>query len=68
SILERDMARLYYDRDAQGIPKGWVKMMKASIHTCAPVFNTDRMVAEYVTRIYAPDVAATEPVLSSVIA
>ena len=39
SILERDMARLYYDRDANGIPKGWVKMMKAAIRTCAPMFT-----------------------------
>ena len=68
SILERDMARLYYDRDANGIPKGWVKMMKAAIRTCAPMFNTDRMVADYVSKIYAPDAAVAEPVLSSVIA
>ena len=46
---------LYYNQDDQGIPHGWVAMMKASIKTNAPLFNTDRMIADYVTKVYAPD-------------
>ena len=52
TLLEQDVARLYYDRDRHGIPHKWVAMMKASIRTHAPLYNSDRMVAEYVTRVY----------------
>ncbi|MEO0458187.1 MAG: alpha-glucan family phosphorylase, partial [Cyanobacteria bacterium P01_A01_bin.114] len=51
--LEREIVRLYYDCDRAGIPRKWVKRMKASIRTIAPYFNTDRMVTEYVTKLYA---------------
>lgn len=53
-LLEEEIAPLYYDRDADGIPYRWIQMMKASIKTNAPLFNTDRMIADYVTRTYAP--------------
>ncbi|HOV67662.1 MAG TPA: hypothetical protein PLI31_04790, partial [Methanoregulaceae archaeon] len=35
-----------------GIPHAWVRMMKASIRTCAPRFSARRMVKEYVERYY----------------
>jgi starch phosphorylase len=53
-LLEEKIVPLYYDQDEQGIPHGWVKMMKASIKTNAPAFNTHRMIADYATKIYAP--------------
>jgi starch phosphorylase len=53
-LLREEIVPLYYDRDEQGIPHNWVKMMKASIRTNAPIFNTDRMVGEYVAKLYAP--------------
>jgi starch phosphorylase len=66
-LLETEIAPLYYDQDANGIPQGWVQMMKASIRTNAPVFNTDRMVADYVAKMYAPGAAIEqEPILASV--
>ncbi|MEO0350155.1 MAG: alpha-glucan family phosphorylase [Cyanobacteria bacterium P01_A01_bin.15] len=52
--LERDIVRLYYDCDRHHIPRGWVKRMKASIRTIAPVFNSDRMVSDYVNQLYVP--------------
>ncbi|MGD1861564.1 MAG: alpha-glucan family phosphorylase [Leptolyngbyaceae cyanobacterium] len=58
TLLEREIAPVFYDRDRQGIPHKWIAMMKASIRTNAPQFNSDRMVAEYVTQAYLPDVAA----------
>lgn len=54
STLEEQIVPLYYDRDARGIPRGWVAMMKESLKSCGPVFNTDRMVSEYATEVYAP--------------
>lgn len=52
--LEEQILPLYYDRDAAGIPRGWVAMMKESLKTNGPLFNTQRMVAEYATEVYAP--------------
>lgn len=54
SLLQDDIVPLYYDQDEQGIPHGWVNMMKASIKSNAPAFNTHRMIADYVTQVYAP--------------
>ena len=65
-LLEEEIIPLYYDQDANGIPQNWVRMMKASIRTNAPLFNTDRMVADYVAKMYAPGVGAIDPILTSV--
>lgn len=53
-LLEEEIVPLYYDQDRSGVPHRWIAMMKASIKTNAPAFNTHRMIADYVTRIYAP--------------
>lgn len=65
-LLEEEIVPLYYDRDENGIPHGWIEMMKQSIKTNSPLFNTDRMIADYVTQMYAPGSAAKfEPILAS---
>jgi len=67
-LLEQEIVPLYYDQDAQGIPHRWVQMMKASIKTNAPLFNTDRMIADYVSQVYVPEIAAhVEPILAKVL-
>ena len=53
-ILENDVVPLYYDRDASGIPRGWLAKMKASMKRLSPIFSTNRMVAEYAERFYLP--------------
>ncbi|WP_250124494.1 alpha-glucan family phosphorylase [Chroococcidiopsis sp. CCMEE 29] len=58
-LLEEEIIPLYYDQDANGISHGWIQMMKASIKTNAPLFNTDRMIADYVTQVYAPGCSAS---------
>jgi glycogen phosphorylase len=50
--LEQEVVPLYYDRDADRVPHRWVAMMKRSIETLAPAFNSDRMVREYAEKIY----------------
>ncbi|HEY9705503.1 MAG TPA: alpha-glucan family phosphorylase, partial [Allocoleopsis sp.] len=52
-LLEEEIVPLYYDQDQNGVSTGWVKMMKESIKTNSPVFNTDRMLADYLTKVYA---------------
>jgi starch phosphorylase len=51
-VLEEQVIPLFYDRDADGMPRGWVEMMKHAIKTLVPAFNSDRMAAEYAERIY----------------
>jgi starch phosphorylase len=51
-VLEQAVVPTYYDRDEQGVPRKWLAMMKRSITTLAPEFNSDRMVEDYARRIY----------------
>jgi starch phosphorylase len=53
--LEESIIPLYYDRDASGIPRGWIGVMREAIRSCAPVFSMRRMVKEYTTRFYVPE-------------
>jgi starch phosphorylase len=53
-ILENRIAPLFYKRDANGLPTGWIKMMKASIATVTPRFSTARMVRDYTEQAYLP--------------
>ena len=56
-LLEKEIVRLYYERDAQGIPHGWVQVMKEAVRTSAVQFSTFRMLTEYVTQVYQPLIA-----------
>src|SRR2546430_2134719 len=51
-VLTDEVIPRFYERDDAGIPRRWVAMMKQSIQTLVPQFSSDRMVAEYVERIY----------------
>ena len=51
-VIENRVVPTFYDRDASGIPLKWIKMIKESIKTIAPVYNTNRMVKEYVNKYY----------------
>lgn len=52
-VLEKQVVPLYYDRDSEGFPRKWISMMKNSLATLVPEFNSDRMVEEYARRIYS---------------
>ena len=51
--LEQDVVPLFYNRDGSGLPRGWIAMMKRAIQTLAPKYNSNRMVEDYVRRIYS---------------
>jgi len=53
-ILERDIVPLFYMRDKQGVPHGWMRMVKESIRTLSPRFSTRRMMKEYIECSLAP--------------
>jgi len=52
-VLEQEVVPLYYERGSDGLPRKWISMMKRSIVTLVPEFNSDRMVEEYARRIYS---------------
>jgi starch phosphorylase len=53
-LLEQQIIPTYFERESDGIPHGWIAIMKETIRSCAPAFNTRRMVKEYTTRYYVP--------------
>jgi starch phosphorylase len=52
--LEREVIPLYYDRDATGLPRGWIQRVKRAMRTLAWRYNADRMVMDYVKECYLP--------------
>ena len=50
--LEKEIIPLFYNRGDDKLPRGWIRMMKASMMNLAPRFNTNRMVAEYFKKYY----------------
>ncbi len=52
ALLEGDMVDEFYDHDEFGLPRKWITRMRNSMETLIPVFNTDRMVSEYVVKYY----------------
>jgi starch phosphorylase len=58
SLLEKEVIPAFYDRDPNGVPKTWVARMRTSMAELTPRFSTNRMVREYVERLYQPAAGA----------
>jgi starch phosphorylase len=58
SLLEHEVVPAFYDRDADGFPRRWIAMMRASMAHLAPRFSSVRMLQEYVEQAYLPGAAA----------
>jgi glycogen phosphorylase len=53
-LLENQIIPLYYAKPDGKLPLAWLQLMRESIRSVTPVFNTHRMVMEYSERLYAP--------------
>ena len=53
-VLADELIPTFYDRDAQGIPRRWIRMIRRAMATLVPQFNTWRMLQEYTSRYYVP--------------
>ena len=53
-VLEEEVVPLFYDRDAAGLPRGWIARMRTSMARLTPRFSANRMVSEYLERFYLP--------------
>jgi starch phosphorylase len=54
TLLEQQIVPTFYDRDAAGVPRAWLRIVKEAIRTVMPQFTTRRMVKQYVREMYAP--------------
>ena len=50
--LEREVIPLFYRRDADGLPREWIKNIKTTLKRLGFAFSSNRMVAEYTERFY----------------
>jgi starch phosphorylase len=56
-LLEREVVPLFYERGGNTLPRGWIAMMRRSMQTLCPTFNTNRMVNQYLDQAYLPALA-----------
>jgi starch phosphorylase len=59
--LELEVILLYYNRDGDGVPRGWLNIVRETIRSTVPRFCTRRMVHDYTEQLYTP---ATQQSLS----
>ena len=53
-LLEDEVVPLYYARAPDGLPHGWLRIVKRAMQTGIPAFSARRMVKEYSERLYIP--------------
>lgn len=53
-VLEEEMVPLFFDRDADGLPRRWLERVRKSLSTLPPAFDARRMLDEYTERAYRP--------------
>jgi len=58
-VLREEVIPLYFQRDRDGLPRGWIKRMKRTIRTLGWRFNADRMVMDYTQKCYVPAAGGT---------
>jgi glycogen phosphorylase len=58
-VLRDEVIPLYYERDQDGLPRGWIKRMKRTIRTLGWRFSADRMVMDYTLKCYVPAAGGT---------
>jgi starch phosphorylase len=54
SILENEILPLFFNRGEDGLPYEWLERVKNCIRKISPQFNAQRMIQEYMHRLYEP--------------
>jgi starch phosphorylase len=52
-LLEEEVLPAFYERDPAGLPRAWLARIRASLRTIGPGYCADRMLDDYVERVYA---------------
>jgi starch phosphorylase len=66
NILENEIIPTYYDKDSNGLSEKWIKKMKCSIKSVGGVYNTSRMVCEYIEKLYIPQIRLINSAYSNI--
>ncbi|MEY2850026.1 MAG: hypothetical protein RI885_2693 [Actinomycetota bacterium] len=53
-LIEHQIAPRFYQRGSDGVPSRWVQSIRHTLSTLSPALSADRMVMEYVNRLYVP--------------
>src|SRR5262249_43894156 len=53
-LLEQEVIPLFYRRDAEGLPREWIAMVRNSMSRLTARFSSNRMAREYLERLYLP--------------
>jgi starch phosphorylase len=58
-LLAKSVAPLFYERDGDDLPQGWVERIRHTLRSLGPKVQAERMVREYVTALYVPAAASS---------
>jgi starch phosphorylase len=58
-LLGKSVGPLFYDRDTEGVPQGWVERIRHTLRSLGPKVQAERMVREYTEALYVPAAAAS---------
>jgi phosphorylase/glycogen(starch) synthase len=53
-LLEEEVVPSYFSRDKDGVPPSWMEFVVHDLETVPGMFNTDRMVTDYLESAYRP--------------
>ncbi|MBN2279550.1 MAG: alpha-glucan family phosphorylase [Candidatus Marinimicrobia bacterium] len=65
AMLEEQIVPMFYDRGDERMPRKWIKMMKDNMITICPIFNTNRMLQDYMEQMYLPAQIRTEKMFAN---
>ncbi|MEK7723025.1 MAG: alpha-glucan family phosphorylase [Acidobacteriota bacterium] len=52
-VLENEIVPTYYAKGENGLPTQWIARMRRALQTLTPKFSSDRMLKDYVEKIYS---------------
>ena len=64
-LIEKSVAPLFYERNADGLPARWLEMVSHTLRVLGPRALATRMVRQYVTEFYAPAARASRILASA---
>lgn len=53
-LVEHEIAPRFYDRDEHDVPRAWISQVRHTLTTLSPEVSAERMMTEYVERLYKP--------------
>ena len=53
-LLEQEITPAFYERSPNGLPRKWIEYIKNSMKSLCREFSTNRMIFDYVNKLYLP--------------